>query len=155
MRVLPRMKRAIWAILAAAMLCGPVSALAQAEPGSALDTSPISLKDGRLTINVRDDSLSRVLREIADKGSFALNIFGELDSEVSVSFENIPIEQALQRILGRSSYIVEMAQPTGADAPRRIVKLSVFPTDAPKPAKAFGRPPTKRRKSSATKGRAD
>ena len=140
MRVLPRTKRAIWTALATAVLCQPVSALAQA--GSALE---IALEDGRLTMNVRDVSLSQVLRAIAAKGGFALDIAGKLDSKVSASFENVPIERALRRIVGRSSYIIELAPPSGADTQRRIDKLSVFARAAPKRVK------TKRGKSSATK----
>ena len=110
------------------MLFLPVSALAQAGSESGLD---ISLEDGRITMNVRDASPSRVLRAIADKGGFVLNISGQLDSKVSLSFENIPIERAFRRIVGRSGYIIEMVQSTSADAPRRIGKLSVFARGAP------------------------
>ncbi len=92
------MKQAIWTALVAAVLCQPVSALGQTESASGLD---ISLENGRLTMNVRDASLSRVLRVIAAKGGFALDIAGQLDSKVSASFENIPIERALRRIVGR------------------------------------------------------
>ncbi len=53
MGVLLWTKRAIWTALAAAVLCQPVSALAQTGPASGLD---ISLEDGRLTMNVRDAS---------------------------------------------------------------------------------------------------
>ena len=141
MRVLPRTKRAIWTALAVAVLFLPVSALAQAGSESGLD---ISLEDGRITMNVRDASPSRVLRAIADKGGFVLDISGQLDSKVSLSFENIPIERAFRRIVGRSSYIIELVQSTSADAPRRIGKLSVFARGAPTK-------PTKRRKSSSTK----
>ncbi len=148
MGVLPRTKRAIWTALAAAVLCQPVSALAQTGPTLGLD---ISLKDGRLTMNVWDASLSQVLRAVAAKDGFALDIAGKLDSKVSVSFENIPIERALRRIVGRSSYIIELARPASTGAPRRIGKLTVF---APERVKASGRPTTKRtkgRKSKATK----
>ena len=142
MRVLPRTKRAIWTALATAVLCQPVSALAQAESASPLD---ISLGDGRITMHVRDAPLSLVLREIAAKGGFALDIAGELESKVSASFENVPIERALRRIVGRSSYTIELAPPSGADTQRRIDKLSVFARAAQKRVK------TKRGKSSATK----
>ncbi|MCZ6773297.1 MAG: hypothetical protein O7G83_15155 [Proteobacteria bacterium] len=39
-------------------------------------------------MNVRDASFSRVLRAIAAKGGFALDIAGQLDSKVSASFES-------------------------------------------------------------------
>ncbi len=116
----------------------------------------ISLEDGRLTMNVRNASLSRVLRAIAAKGGFALDMVGQLDSKVSQSFENVPIERAVRRIVGRWSYVIELAQSTGADAPRRIGKLYVFARGAPERVKTSGRPatkPTKRRKSRATKSK--
>lgn len=118
MTVWPRIRRAIWTALAAAALCQPASALAQARaaPGSGLD---IRLADGRLTMNVSDVPLSRVLKSIAAKGGFELDIAGQLDSKVSASFENVPIERALRRIVGRSSYIIELAPPAGA---RRHIK---------------------------------
>ncbi len=150
MGVLPRIKQAIWTALVAAVLCQPVSALGQTESASGLD---ISLENGRLTMNVRDASLSRVLRAVAAEGGFALDMVGQLDSKVSQSFENIPIERAVRRIVGRWSYIIELAQSTGADAPRRIGKLYVFARGAAERVKTSGRPatkPTKRRKSRAT-----
>ncbi len=125
-----------------------VSALAQTGPLSGLD---ISLEDGRLTMDVQDASVSRVLRAIAAKGGFALDLVGQLDSRVSASFENVPIERALRRIVGRSSYIIELAPAAGAGAPRRIGKLSVFARSAPERIKTSSRPATKRRKSSANK----
>ncbi len=120
-----------------------VSALAQTGSASGLD---ISLEDGRLTMDVRDASLSQVLRMIAAKGGFALGIAGQLDSKVSASFENVPYERALRRIVGRSSYIIELAPAAGEGAPRRIGRLSVFARGPP----AAGVGTTKRRKSSAT-----
>ncbi len=148
MRVVPGIRRAIWTALAAAVLCQPVSALAQA--GSSLD---IALKDGRLTMDVRDASLSQVLRVIAAKGGFALDIAGQLDSKVSASFENVPIERALRRIVGRSSYIIELAPSTGAGAPRRIGKLSVYARGAPARVETSSTPRSKRGKRKATKSR--
>ena len=153
MGVLPRIKQAIWTALVAAVLCQPVSALGQTESASELD---IWLEEGRLTMNVRDASLSRVLRAVAAEGGFALDMVGQLDSTVSQSFENIPIERAVRRIVGRWSYIIELAQSTGTDAPRRIGRLYVFARGAAERVKSSGRPatkPTKRRKSDATKRR--
>ncbi len=155
MRVLSRTKRAIWTALAVAVLFQPVSALAQTGSATGSDSGlDIALADGRLTMDVRDAPLSRVLKAIAAKGEFALDIAGRLDSKVSASFENVPIERALRRLVGRSSYVIELAQPTGADTLRRISKLSVFARDAPKRVKTSGRRPTKpikRGRSSATK----
>ena len=147
MSVLALIRRVIRTALAAAVLCQPISALAQAEP--ALD---IALADGRLTMNVQDASLSLVLRDIAAKGGFVLDIAGELDSKVSASFENVPIDRALRRIVGRSSYIIELAPPA-ADAPRRIAKLSVFPRSAPARVETSSKPRPKRGKRNATKTR--
>jgi hypothetical protein len=112
--------------LTAAVLCSPVSTRAQS--GAGLD---IDLEAGRLSLNVKDASLSTVLREIAAKGDFALDIAGELDSKVTASFENVPIERALRRIVGGSSYIIELAPPGAEGEPRRIGKLSVFARSAP------------------------
>ncbi len=150
MRVVPRIRRAIWTALAGAVLCQPVSALAQAGSTPALD---IALEDGRLTMDVRDASLSQVLRVIAAKGGFALDIAGQLDSKVSASFENVPIERALRRIVGRSSYIIELAPSTGAGAPRRIGKLSVYARGAPARIETSSTPRSKRGKRKATKTR--
>ena len=79
------------------------------------------------------------------QGRFCTDITGELESKVSASFENVPIERALRRIVGRSSYTIELAPRSGADTQRRIDKLSVFARAAQKRVK------TKRGKSSATK----
>ncbi len=150
MRILPRIKRAIWTALTATVLCQPVLALAQTGSAPTLD---IAIEDGRLTMDVRDASLSRVLRAIADKGGFALDIVGQLDSKGSASFENAPIERALRRIVGRSSYIIELAPSTGADAPRRIAKLSIYARSAPTRVETSSPPRTKRGKRKAIKPR--
>ena len=149
-----RIRRAIWIVLAAAMLCQPVSALAQVGPDSASDSGlDIALKDGRLTISVADAPLSRVLKSIAAKGGFALDIAGQLDSKVSASFESVPIKRALRRLVGRSSYVIELAPPSGAGQPRRIAKLSVFARGAPSRVDTSSTPRGKRGKASATKSR--
>jgi hypothetical protein len=150
MTVLRRTRWVIWTALAAAVLCQPGPALAQSGSEPGLD---ISLADGRITMNVRDASLSRVLREIAAKAGFALDIAGERDPKVSASFENIPVERALRRIVGRSSYIIELAPRTGADGPRRIGKLSVFMRGALAPVETSAAPRAKRAKPGATKTR--
>ncbi len=150
MRVLPWTRRAIWTALTAVVLCQPVSALGQTASAPALD---ISLEHGRLTMNVQDAPLSRVLQAIAAKGGFALDIAGQLDSKFSASFENVPIERALRRIVGRSSYIIELAPSTGAGAPRRIGKLSVYARGAPARVETSSTPRSKRGKRKATKTR--
>ncbi len=150
MRVLPRIMRAIWTALAAAMLCQPIFAHAQTGSEPALD---ITLEDGRLTMDVRDALLSRVLRTIAAKGGFALDIAGQLDSKVSASFENVPIKRALRRIVGRSSYIIELAPPTGAGVPRRIAKLSIYARSAPARVETSSPTRTNRGKRNANKNR--
>ena len=143
MSVLRRTRRAILTALAAAVLLQPIGARAQEPSAAGLD---ISLEDGRLTVNVRDVSLSRVLGAIAAKAGFALDIAGELDSKVSASFENVPLERGLRRIVGRSSYIIELVPATGAGGPRRIARLSVFARGAPARVETTSRPGAKRAK---------
>ena len=152
MRFSRPLRRAIWTALAAVALFQPVSALAQAGSASGLS---ISVVDGRLSMDVSDASLSRVLRTIAAKGGFALDIAGQLDSKVSASFENIPLERGLRRIVGRSSYIIELAPPAGAGAARRIAKLSVFARGAPERVKTSSTPRTKRGKAAKRGGKAN
>ncbi len=144
MSVLRRTRRAILTALAAAVLLQPFGARAQEPSAAGLD---ISLEDGRLSMNVRDVSLSRVLGAIAAKGGFALDIAGELDSKVSASFENVPLERGLRRIVGRSSYIIELVPATGAAGPRRIARLSVFARGAPARVETTSRPGAKRAKA--------
>ena len=57
MRVLRRTRRAIWTALAGIVLLQPTPVLAQGGAASGLD---ISLKDGRLSVNVHDVALSQV-----------------------------------------------------------------------------------------------
>ena len=87
------------------------------------------------------------------KGGFALDIAGQLDSKVSASFENVPIKRALRRIVGRSSYIIELAPPTGAGVPRRIAKLSIYARSAPARVETSSPTRTKRGKRNANKNR--
>ncbi len=140
-----RTRRVIWMALATAVLCQFGLAQAQTAPAAKLE---ISLDDGRITMDVRDAPLSRVLAVIAEKGDFALDIAGELESKVTASFENLPIERALRRLVGRSSYIIELAPATGASDVRRIARLSVLARGAPRRVETSSTPSAKRGKGS-------
>lgn len=105
----------------------------------------IALEGDRVTMDVRDASLASVLETIAEKGGFTLDIAGDLDSKVTASFEGVPLERALRRLVGRASYVIELAPPNAnhKTATRRIAKLSVFARGAPRRVQTKGPPGAK------------
>lgn len=153
----------IWVVLAAAVLFLPGPARAQTGDGSGPN---ITLQDDRVTMNVRDARLADVLQTIADKGGFALDIAGDLDAKVTASFERVPLDRALRRLVGQASYIIELTPPNPKDknAKRRIAKLSVYARGAPKRVETKSTPrakpgegpkPAATRRDSDNRGRPD
>ena len=86
----------------------------------------VALNRGLLNLEARDMPLESVLREVAIRGGFALSIRGELHETVNDSFMGLTFVAAIRRLLGNSSFVVELARPEGTVVASRVLKLSVF-----------------------------
>ncbi len=84
--------------------------LAHAGPRAGVPENPaasaVVLKDGRITVSASNAELLALLNEIAKRVPFELTGKAPGDERVSVSFKNLTIEEALQRILKRRNYLI-------------------------------------------------
>lgn len=109
-----RIRIAVFAGLAVAMLLsGAARAAAQPNvapqgapppsPGSQQPPAPpqvVSVKDGRLTVNVRNQSLHQVLDRISRQAQIPIIEGDDFSSQrMTVAFENLPLEDGLRLIL--------------------------------------------------------
>jgi hypothetical protein len=85
-------------------------------------SSPVTFKDGLLSVDTRgESSLSDLLAEVEKKSGIKFHIRKTLPNEtVSASFRDVPVENALKRLLGREFDLVWFytASKTGRSAPQ-------------------------------------
>lgn len=79
----------------------PQSPPSNAAPGS------VTFRDGRLTVETRGESLSDLLAEVQTKSGIKFHVRKTLPTDaVSASFRDVPVETAIQRLLGRDFDLV-------------------------------------------------
>ena len=82
----------------------------------------IEMKDGSLTLEARDAPLHEVMRGIGELAGFKTILVGEFikPSLVSVSFEKIPVLEAIERLVSDKNRII-LYGLSGDDAQQRII----------------------------------
>lgn len=78
---------------------------------NSLDNNSImlSVQDKLLTVNIRNQPLRRVLKELTRKVRLIAYLPNSAaERKVSLSFKKIPVEQGILRILGRNSYVIKI-----------------------------------------------
>jgi len=82
----------------------------------------IEVKDGALTLETRDAPLHEVIRGIGKLAGFKTILVGEFikPSLVSVSFKNIPVLEAIERLVSDKNRII-LYGLSGDDAQQRII----------------------------------
>ena len=83
----------------------PKTTAPQTQP--AKEEAVIRFEDGGLTVHVKGIALEKLLGEISRVSGLALVCYGSLEDHVSVTFERLPLEEALRRILSRKDYVLE------------------------------------------------
>ncbi len=116
-------------ILAALVFCFAVSF---ANVGTASQHQPppraplvLSIDDGRLSLDVQEVPIENVLRAIAHKGEFTLDVIGSLQGAVSDSFNGLPLDRAIRRLLYRATYIIELDPQESTASEHGIRRLLV------------------------------
>jgi hypothetical protein len=92
----------------------PQSAPSNAAPGS------VTFRDGRLTVETRGESLADLLAEVQQKSGIKFHVRKTLPADaVTASFRDVPVETAIQRLLGRDFDLVWFytAPKTGKGSP--------------------------------------
>ena len=82
----------------------------------------IEMKDGLLTLETRDAQLHEVMREIGELAGFKTILVGEFlkPSLVNVSFENMPLDEAIERLVSDNNRII-LYGLAGDDTQQRII----------------------------------
>lgn len=90
----------------------------------------VQVADGRLTVDVREASLSEVLEEIARQSGLVLKGHTSIDVRIDAQFDRLPLEHGLRVILDGQRYAVRYSLVTGDDG-RAMVRvpsvLWIFP----------------------------
>jgi hypothetical protein len=80
----------------------------------------VTFRDGRLTVETRGEALADVLAEVQKKSGIKFHVRKTLPTDaVTASFRDVPVETAIQRLLGRDFDLVWFytAPKTGRGAP--------------------------------------
>lgn len=99
-----RMARRRQRVRVAAQL-GLVAAAILAWSAAAAGTLEVSVRNGFVTMNAHAAPLGEVLRDLSDKAGFNLVMKQDLRAPVTWRFENVPVDQAVTRLLSSVSSV--------------------------------------------------
>jgi hypothetical protein len=132
---LPR-SRSLWLILSSVVWLLGAPPAGAASPSPAADAPALGtpwalvVQEDRLTVQLDRVPLREVLAELARQANLHLTIDEAAGTErVSASFRDVPLDQAIGRLLGHRSYALLYAPTSpldGESAPRRISELIVL-----------------------------
>ena len=121
-------------VLAQPVAQSPVPSLGNQAPLPADSSSPgaaISLRDDRLSLDLRNQQLHTVLRSIAQQGAIDIrHLEGVPNTPLSLSFSALPVVTGLQRLF-RAAAVQSYVLVTAKDRDRVRVKRILFFTDVP------------------------
>jgi hypothetical protein len=84
----------------------------------------ILIHEGRLTVAAHNEPLKVVLHEIEQKSGLRIFVARSLDERLSASFEGLPLEEGLQRLL-EGQNVIFIYGPSEGGPPSRIVLTEV------------------------------
>ena len=112
----------------------PVALAAAADPPKATPAGPpapsVSVEDGRLTVDARDADLAQVLREVAERADFHLEISGPL-GRVTAAFTAASVEEGLRRLVQDHELMLVYRRGEGSAEPT-LFEVQVFASGAPR-----------------------
>lgn len=119
-----RLQRLIW--LLPILISGALTIERGALFGQGLEkksSTSIDVKviQGELTLDVRNQPLAQVLREIAAQANLQLTLRGDLSAPVTQSFAAVPLDEAIRRLAREFSFALIYA---GAAGERRADDLT-------------------------------
>ncbi len=109
-------------IPAIASLDHPGQAALAAENASPA-TNEVAVREGLLTVELRDAPMADVLLAIGAQAGFEVIIRGDLSAPVTWSFSDIPLDKGIRQLLDDSSLIVIYAPSQGPAGVRPLVKV--------------------------------
>jgi len=95
---------------------GLIAAAVVAWSGAAAGTLDISVRSGLVTMEAHAAPLGEVLRTLSEKAGFTLVMKNDLRAPVTWRFEEVPVEQAVSRLLRNVSSVALYAPASGQSA---------------------------------------
>ncbi len=89
-------------------------------------TIEVSLRQGLLSVDLRETSLATALSAIGDEAGFRVAITGDLDTPVSWSFTDVPLDKALRRLLQNTNWVL-IHGPARDGGTGRLVAVHAWP----------------------------
>ena len=99
-------------------------------PASAIAPVAIELRGDRLTLWAREASLQLILERIGEIAQIKVDIEGLAEERITVEFQDVPLEDALRRLLHRRSAVLIYETVAGSLSAVRVVRPSAL-TDSP------------------------
>jgi len=100
-----------------------VSAAAAIDARARQGIVEVGLENGLLTVEARDVPLVEVVTAIGDRAGFETLVLGDVDIRVNASFSDLPINEALDQVLGRSNRVIVYAPPDEHSPKQSVVRL--------------------------------
>ena len=97
-----------------------------AEQEDSHPTINVSVHEGLLTLRAMDAPLADVLWNIGEAAGFRVVSKGAMDTPVSWTITDVPLEKALQRLLGRRSYVMTYDQPQAEGEMRHLAEVRLM-----------------------------
>ncbi len=90
-------------VLVVATLLASAHAPMAAEQGTTASVIDVKVRNGLLTVNLRDAPLADVLLAIGEQAGFRVLVRGDAKTTVTRSFSDVPLAKGVQRLLGHAS----------------------------------------------------
>ncbi len=103
-----------------------VSSAGEKDTPPGKEFSGVGFKDGLLKVSVRDQSLKKVMEEIAEKAEIKILIKYPGDEELTISFDYLPLEKGLKRLLKDKNYAFKYQTGEGNDSTNSTSLMKVF-----------------------------
>ena len=121
-----------WSIWLGGVILAVTILLPNSDRALAADKEPshptinVSVYEGLLTLQAVDVPLDDVLESIGDAAGIRVVFKGPMDTPVSWTVTDVPLEKALRRLLGRSSYVLTYGEPQAEGGMRQLAELRVM-----------------------------
>ena len=106
------------------MVGSPAKVSLAAEQSNNREAMDVMLRDGVLTLDLRDAPLSDVLQAISEVAGFELTLKGDLSTPTTESF-SLALVEAIKRLVGRKSLLMQFALADGPGDPR-LTRVFVY-----------------------------
>jgi len=128
----------IWIIIA--ISCAPSAAVSQPPaPGketgqAAVNDLGITVRDGRIFMDVRDVEITRILKEMAQKAGIDMSIGDGVEGRVTLKMGGVPLEDAIRRLCENRALVFEYLPQKKT---YRIIRVGTYSGKAGKEVKVL------------------